>query len=76
MKSIAIIIAATTLFLGCFGSPEQRFIKDISNLSNYEEIDWDVTIEKFYDVFDWNAHARSQLYAESPDFPEPPELYA
>lgn len=65
MKTISLIIATTLLLLGCAINPKKQFIKEVTTFSNYDSINWDATIENYYDIFDWNKEVREQFCAET-----------
>lgn len=65
MKKIFLIIATVSLLLGCTSNPKREFIKEVIAFSNFESIDWDTTIENYYDIFDWNKEVCDQFYAEA-----------
>lgn len=65
MKKISLTIATTLLLLGCTINPKKQFIKEVTTFSNYDSINWDATIENYYDIFDWNKEVRNQFCAET-----------
>lgn len=65
MKKIFFIIATTVFLLGCTSNPKKEFIKEVTTFSNYDSINWDATIEDYYDIFDWNKEVCNQFYANS-----------
>lgn len=67
MKNLFTTLLVSVIFLGCTSSPERRFAREISAFTDYSTIDWDSTIEYFFDIYEWNKERCEQFYAETSD---------